>query len=102
MRFQDIKNYYGELNDVLEFKQTRPNVNYRYLFMPSQPLTSGLEELVFNNSTMYPMAQVGISDAVKMLERGEGKGFDLLEEWGTNSVIKKQYPKFETYLHSNN
>jgi len=100
MRYQDIKNYYGEMNDVLEFKQTRPNVNYRYLFIPSEPLTSGFDELVFDNSTIFPMTQIGIHDALKALNLEEGIGFEMLEEWSTNPELKKQHPRFENYFHS--
>jgi predicted acylesterase/phospholipase RssA len=55
MRFREISSYYDSLSDVIEFKKAHPNVNYRYLFMPTEPLASGFEELVFDNSTMYPM-----------------------------------------------
>lgn len=46
--------FYG-LRDINEFKLARPEVNYRYLFMPTEPLTEGLDELIFDNRTMFPM-----------------------------------------------
>lgn len=78
MRFRDIKGYYGGMRDVNEFKLSRPKVNYRYLFMPTEPLTSGFDEMIFENKTMYPMMEVGVRDAHRMINAGEGKGFELL------------------------
>lgn len=45
MRYRDIKAYYKALNDVAEFMLTRPEINYRYLFVPSKSLGSARTEL---------------------------------------------------------
>ena len=100
MRFRDIKSYFGSMRDVNEFKLSRPNVNYRYLFMPTEPLTSGLEEMIFDNSTMFPMMQVGERDAARMINAGEGKGYELLDEWMQNHEVRKEHKKFEHFLRS--
>lgn len=54
MRFREISSYYDTMNDVLEFQRMRPNVNYRYLIMPSEEIddAGGLD---FSNSTTFPM-----------------------------------------------
>ena len=55
MRYRDVSSYFASLRDVNEFKLSRPKVNYRYFFMPTEPLTSGFDEMIFENSTMFPM-----------------------------------------------
>ena len=53
MRYLEISGFYGEANDVVEFFKANPNVNFRYLFMPTEPFN--VNPLIFDNSTMYPM-----------------------------------------------
>jgi hypothetical protein len=33
-----------------------------------------------------------------MIKAGEGKGFELLEEWADNDEIKREHKKFHDYL----
>jgi hypothetical protein len=35
LRYREIKKYYGALDDVIEYKNAEPDVNFRYLFVPS-------------------------------------------------------------------
>lgn len=102
LRYREISGYYDSMNDVVEFKKLKPNVNYRYLFIPSKPLAAGLESLIFDNSTMFPMAQVGMEDAERVINMGEGTSFDLLEEFVENEEIRKEHKWFEKYLYSFN
>jgi hypothetical protein len=46
-RYRAIKKHYSQFDDVIEFMNTEPNVNFRYLFYPTEPLTSGIHELFF-------------------------------------------------------
>ena len=47
IRYMDIHNYYSHMNNIVEFKRSRPNIQYRYLIVPSGPVTSGFDELQF-------------------------------------------------------
>ena len=48
LRYWDIQSYNSKIRNVLEFQRAYPKVNYRYFFIPSQPLASALQELSFN------------------------------------------------------
>ena len=99
-RYWDVSSYFSGMRDVNEFKLARPNVNYRYLFMPTEPLAEGFDTMIFENSTMFPMMQVGQRDAQRMVKAGEGKGFELLEQWHKDPSIKQKHRKFEDFLRS--
>jgi hypothetical protein len=99
MRYLEISGFYGEANDVVEFFKANPDVKFRYLFMPTEPFN--VNPLVFDNSTMYPMLQVGIKDAHKMIQLGEGRGFELLTEWTDNEEVRREHKKFTEFLVKN-
>jgi len=48
-RQHQIKSYYKTMNDIAEFMRSRPNVNYRHFFKPSQDLGGAKAELDFRN-----------------------------------------------------
>lgn len=86
-------------NDILEFKRAFPDVNFRYYFEPEEgSLTSGKDELKFDNSTTYPMQETGRRDALKMLNLGEGHGFDLLEAYHSSNELKNEHHSFSDYF----
>jgi len=47
LRYYGIHTYYKHFNDVLEFKRSRPDIQYRYLVMPSGKVASGLRMILF-------------------------------------------------------
>mmetsp|Transcript_17322 Transcript_17322/g.29135 ORF Transcript_17322/g.29135 Transcript_17322/m.29135 type:complete len:306 (-) Transcript_17322:238-1155(-) len=51
IRFKEIRQYYDDLQDVYEFKQSFPEVNYRHLVMPTGKIKGGLNMINFNNAT---------------------------------------------------
>ena len=52
-RARQIGKYYKTINDVAEFARSRPNVNYRHFFKPSQELGGTKAELDFRNETTW-------------------------------------------------
>ena len=52
-RKRAIRKYYKTMNDVAEFARSRPNVNYRHFFKPSESLGGTKAELDFRNSTTW-------------------------------------------------
>jgi predicted patatin/cPLA2 family phospholipase len=81
LRYYSIQQYYKGFNDILEFKRSRPNVQYRYLIMPSAPTAEGLDMLNFNPSNTLPMFDLGSKDAAAALKKLEGRDFELLEKY---------------------
>jgi len=59
LRYRNIKHYYKSMDDVLEYKNTEPFVNFRYLFVPSQPLAGGIKMLFFKPEIIQPMILLG-------------------------------------------
>mmetsp|Transcript_25387 Transcript_25387/g.19123 ORF Transcript_25387/g.19123 Transcript_25387/m.19123 type:complete len:217 (+) Transcript_25387:355-1005(+) len=98
LRYREIKKYYSTLNDVLEFKQTVPLAQYRYLFTPSEELPGGAKLLLFNRETLEPMIELGKADVERVLSQGEGNGFDMLEAWSNDAHLRNQ--RFSRYLYS--
>mmetsp|Transcript_26513 Transcript_26513/g.40485 ORF Transcript_26513/g.40485 Transcript_26513/m.40485 type:complete len:288 (-) Transcript_26513:187-1050(-) len=63
LRYMQIKSYNNGLDDVNEFIQAYPEVNFRHYVTPSESLGSGLAILNFDNATStYPMQMVGRKD----------------------------------------
>ena len=52
-RKRQIRKYYKTMNDVVEFARSRPNVNYRHFFKPSQSMGGSKAELSFKNETTW-------------------------------------------------
>jgi len=101
MRYKEIKDYYHSTNAIVENMRSHPSVNYRYWFMPSKPLTSGLVgELTFNHTVIEYMIEVGKEDARHMLGLGEGQGFERLRQWEANKeLLKSQYSTLSSFLY---
>jgi hypothetical protein len=100
LRFREIKKYYKELDDIIEFQQAEPDINFRYLFVPSEPLKSGIQELNFTAAATGPMVELGKSDAAHVISLGEGKSFEFLKKYSESADLKKQYATFNDYLHA--
>mmetsp|Transcript_88583 Transcript_88583/g.122366 ORF Transcript_88583/g.122366 Transcript_88583/m.122366 type:complete len:159 (+) Transcript_88583:499-975(+) len=84
MRQRKIHSFHKKTNDILEVKRAYPEVNYRYYFQPSGATNHGLAELDFFNSTTWSDNAMGREDAKNTLERGEGFGFSMLEDYHFN------------------
>lgn len=52
MRYKAINDHNTATNDVLEFLQAFPAINFRYYIEPSDPLPGGLSLLNFDNTTV--------------------------------------------------
>ena len=56
------------MNDVVEFAKSRPNVNYRHFFKPSEYLGGVRQEMDFRNETTWHFQEVGRADAKAALD----------------------------------
>ena len=101
LRFRDIKKYYAGLEDINKYMAAEPDVEFRYLMVPSIPLKSGLAELNFTADALGPMVELGKNDARTVIAKGPGFGFDLLKEWVGNSELKETHKHFANYFYAN-
>jgi hypothetical protein len=76
MRAREISSYYQSANNIIEISKAHPRVNLRYLITPSAPLTSGLQEMIFDWNVTGPMVDQGKIDANRTVAMGEGKSFE--------------------------
>jgi len=81
LRYYSIQSYYNGMNDILEFKKTRPNIQYRYMIIPTGALANGLDLINFNPTTIKPMIELGKKDAATAMAMGEGVSFELFEKY---------------------
>ena len=66
MRYKDIKSWARGSDDVNEFMQAYPDINYRHYIEPKESLVSGLDEVRFDNATItWPMQLKGREDGAK-------------------------------------
>jgi len=91
------------MNDVVEFMRAYPNINFRYLIFPHKgaPMSSGANSLQFTPEVIGPMVEAGKQDGKRAVERGEGKGFELLKKWHSNEDgLAEEFEHFEDLLYA--
>mmetsp|Transcript_5401 Transcript_5401/g.8361 ORF Transcript_5401/g.8361 Transcript_5401/m.8361 type:complete len:82 (+) Transcript_5401:251-496(+) len=62
-RYRELKGDYSSLNDLAEFMRAHPNVNYRYLVIPSRQIMPSWEILFPHPSLNEKVIQQGKEDA---------------------------------------
>ena len=76
------------MNDVIQYARTEPEVNFRYLLVPSQELLqSQVEMLFFKDGIIQPMIETGKQDVLNVLALGEGRSFEMLNEWTGSKTL---------------
>jgi len=101
LRQRQIKKSYGTIDDVLEYARTEPEVNFRYLLVPSQELLKNQAEMLFFKDTIIqPMIDQGIADVATVLAMGEGKSFEKMGEWRNSEKLQEEYAHFAHYLYA--
>mmetsp|Transcript_8704 Transcript_8704/g.6454 ORF Transcript_8704/g.6454 Transcript_8704/m.6454 type:complete len:125 (+) Transcript_8704:554-928(+) len=71
-RSRDIKDYYKLQEDVWKFYVSQPDVQYRYFFMPSEELSSGLQSMLFTPELAQHMFDVAEKDVQTILGKELG------------------------------
>lgn len=94
-RAKDIKSYNSGMSNVFEAVRAYPDVNWRYLFQPSEHVPNGPRLMNFNNESTWFMQEMGRRDAQNLLTKEPGYAFALLQDWHEN-----QEPSFSEYLWS--
>lgn len=102
LRYWAVSGFHNALSDVKDFKEAFPDVNYRYFFMASKPLASGLDEMNFSPEIIDPMIQIGMDDAAAMINNTlPGESFERFHKWAANHEnVKEKYPHLTDYLYS--
>jgi hypothetical protein len=89
MRYREIHSYYTDANGISQIMHEYPDVQFRYLITPTQPLeTTELKLLDFSQSNLKPMMELGVKDAEESVAKGAGYYFKKTFETVTskNSV----------------
>lgn len=92
MRHFEVKDSFRTINSVAEFKKARPEINFRYLAMPTEPLTDGFDKLAIDKKHIDPMIALGQEDGLDLIKKGEGFYFDSLEVFDFKKARKQ--PEF--------
>lgn len=63
LRFREVKDYYSNVGDIVEFMEAHKNVNYRYYVEPTAKIPGGLKLIDATNKTVtWPMQLQGRKD----------------------------------------
>lgn len=90
LRYWEISSFHSALADVAEARIAFPNVSYRYFFMASKPLATGIEELDFSPEVIEPMIQIGLDDAAIMINSTKpGDSFKRIDEWYNDNTVSE-------------
>jgi len=57
--------------------RAHPDLNYRHLFLETNP-DGGLEQILFDNTTTWPLQEKGRIDGENAIKAGQGAGFLVL------------------------
>lgn len=73
LRGMEVKSFYNGMSDYNSSTILFPDVEFRYLIVPSENLSSGLLPLDFSQKQVDKCFEVGKKDAKKAVELGSGK-----------------------------
>ena len=74
-RFNDIKNHLSEMADIVEFYDSHPYIQYRYLVLPTKTIIPDFELLFPSPALEQAAIEMGKSDAKISIAMGPGKQF---------------------------
>ena len=92
MRHRSIKEYYKSVDDVYQFRQAFPEINFRYYIKPNATLVGGIGEIDFNNKTTWKMQEAGRKDGEFHYHTGEGFFFKKMDEWRDSKQLRIKFP----------
>jgi hypothetical protein len=103
MRRNSIKSFQESMEDIYAFKQSFPEVNFRYFVHPSEPLKNGIGMIDFNNSTnTWHSQMVGRKDGAIAVQLGPDwmstkmdLWRDMLPELKTEFKVLREFIKQE-------
>ena len=74
-----LKSYYKSADDVVEFQRAYPDIQYRYLVVPTEKYAT--KSLDFRAASTTKSWNMGTRDGAKFVAKGEGYMFQRLREW---------------------
>jgi len=60
LRYRSFKQYFSKLNDIVEFMQAFPNIDFRYYFHPSEKFKGNMMQ--FDSKNTIPVMNIGKKD----------------------------------------
>lgn len=79
-RSKAIQSYYKGQQDIIEFMDLYPEVNYRYFVQPVQSLMAEYKILEFKPEVAEQLIQLGKEATQKSIDMGPGKSFEALRK----------------------
>ena len=100
MGSRQIHSYYKGMQTIQTEIRAYNDVDYRFYFQKKDdgcpwPIFYDVD---FRNETTWCMQEAGRKDAKDMLELGQGKIRQTLDEWFDKQEVQKEYPNFRDYL----
>jgi hypothetical protein len=93
MRAFELKRYTKSQSDYVFSRDDYPDVNYRYVVAPSQPLASELIPLDMNHEKIMQNLDLGVKDGLAAINAGEGVMADRLLEEFREMLRKEESPE---------
>lgn len=66
-RQQDFTSYYDVMNDILPIVEQNPDINFRYIISPTEPLPGPAIPIWVNPSDLNKTYEIGYNDAIKAM-----------------------------------
>lgn len=66
-RQSDFKTYYDVMNDVLPIVEQNPEINYRYIISPTEPLPGSAIPIWVNPQDLNKTYEIGYNDGIKAM-----------------------------------
>lgn len=67
-RLDDFKSYYTVMTDIYPIVEQNPNVNFRYIISPTEPLPGSSMPIWVNPADLNATYQIGYNDAISAMK----------------------------------
>jgi len=98
LRWKAINEYHSGLDDIFEFRQAFPKVNFRYFVQADRDIGGPLSMLDFYNSSTWEQQTMGRTDGKAALHMGEGLVGKEMDKWASTPELKEAYPRIGDYI----
>lgn len=94
LRAHTLHSYYVLLSDIYAFMRAHPKVQYRYFVQASEDPLPSYELLTFNENNAQKGIDLGMKDAKRTIEMGEGEAFKRFKtQFEEGHYNNKRHPK---------
>jgi hypothetical protein len=99
IRRMNINNFQKSMEDIYAFKQSFPEVHFRYFIAPSEQLKDGIGMIDFTNSTNTWHSQtVGRKDGATAVDLGPGWMSNKMDLWRDLPELKTEFKVLTEFI----